>query len=74
MIVETVNGCTVPVGILQYLKSHKGVVALGDKSTPEEIYKLLKISKKAFKKTVGGLYKEQLITIGDFEIRLIEAE
>ena len=60
--------------LLQYLKSHKGVVALGDKSTPEEIYKLLKISKKAFKKTVGGLYKEQLITIGDFEIRLIEAE
>ncbi|MCX6291028.1 MAG: S1-like domain-containing RNA-binding protein [Bacteroidetes bacterium] len=56
--------------ILQYLESNKGVLALGDKSSPEEIYQQLKISKKAFKKTIGGLFRDRLITISDFEIKL----
>ena len=47
------------------------MLALGDKSTPDDIYDILKISKKAFKKTTGALYKERLITIGDHEIRLL---
>ncbi len=60
--------------LLHYLKSHKGFLPLGDKSSPEDIYRQLKMSKKVFKKTVGGLFKEQLITINDFEIRLVEPE
>ena len=60
--------------LLQKLKDNKGVLPLGDKSSPEEIYRQLKMSKKVFKKTIGGLFKEQLITIGDFEIRLVEGE
>lgn len=57
--------------LLQQLKAHNGILPLGDKSSPEAIYQQLKISKKAFKKTIGGLFKDQLITPGDFEIRLL---
>ena len=56
--------------ILKELEFNKGVLPLGDKSQPEDIYKQLKISKKIFKKTIGGLFKERLITISDFEIKL----
>lgn len=57
--------------ILKKLEANKGTLSLGDKSTPEDIYQQLKISKKAFKKTIGGLFKERKITISDYEIRLI---
>jgi predicted RNA-binding protein (virulence factor B family) len=53
------------------LKANQGVIELGDKSSPEEIYKRFKISKNAFKKTIGALYKERRITISDFEIRIL---
>jgi predicted RNA-binding protein (virulence factor B family) len=56
--------------LLRLLEENNGTLPLGDKSQPEEIYGRLKLSKKAFKKAVGGLYKEKLITISDFEIRL----
>lgn len=56
--------------LLNKLEQNKGRIALGDKSSPDEIYKELKISKKAFKKSIGGLYKDRLIEIGDNEIRL----
>ena len=57
--------------LIKMLEENQGLIALGDKSSPEEVYDLLKISKKAFKKTTGALYKERLITIGDHEIRLL---
>ncbi|EDM36781.1 hypothetical protein PBAL39_17944 [Pedobacter sp. BAL39] len=56
--------------ILDELKYAGGVIHLGDKSSPEEIYQRFKISKSAFKKVIGGLYKDRLITIGDHEIKL----
>lgn len=52
------------------LKESGGVIGLGDKSSPEDIYDRFKISKSAFKKTIGALYKERLITISDYEIRI----
>ena len=55
-----------------YLKENGGFLTLGDKSSPEDITRRLKISKKAFKKAIGGLYKERLIVISDYEIRLVE--
>ena len=58
--------------LLEYLKDNGGFLTLGDKSLPEDIYRRLKISKKAFKKAIGGLYKERLITISDYEIKLID--
>ncbi len=57
--------------ILHHLKINNGTIALGDKSPAEEIYSKLKMSKKNFKRTIGGLYKERLIEVTDFEIRLI---
>lgn len=57
--------------ILHLLENNNGVLELGDKSTPEEIYQKLKLSKKAFKKTIGGLYKDALISIEDFKITLL---
>ncbi len=57
--------------LYQELKDSNGVIHLGDKSSPEEIYQRFKISKSAFKKTIGALYKERLITISDHEIRIL---
>ena len=57
--------------LLAKLEENGGVLDLGDKSSPTEIYKRLKISKKAFKKTIGGLYKDRLIEIFDNEIRKV---
>jgi predicted RNA-binding protein (virulence factor B family) len=56
------------------LQENNGSILLGDKSSPEDIYNRLKISKKAFKKAIGSLYKERLITISDHEIKLVPKE
>ena len=58
--------------IYEYLKTHNGYCALNDKSTPDRIYYLFEMSKKNFKKAVGTLYKQKLITIEDEGIRLNE--
>lgn len=57
--------------LLFILKANKGVLNLGDKSSPEDIYQKVKLSKKAFKKTIGGLYKDRLIEISDFAVKLL---
>jgi len=56
--------------LFEELKADNGVIHLGDKSSPEDIYQRFKISKNAFKKTIGALYKERRITISDHEIRI----
>ena len=58
--------------LLLQLEENNGLITLGDKSSPEEIYRRLKISKKAFKKTIGSLYKERLIMISDYEIKRVK--
>lgn len=45
-----------------------GTLALGDKSSPEEIKSILGMSKKHFKKIIGGLYKAGLVTISEYEV------
>jgi predicted RNA-binding protein (virulence factor B family) len=57
--------------LLQELRENGGKIALGDKSTPDEIYERFQISKSAFKKAIGGLYKERIIVIGDHEIKIV---
>lgn len=49
--------------ILNVLKQADGFLPLHDKSDPETISKLLKMSKKAFKKAIGTLYKQKQILI-----------
>ena len=58
--------------ILLALKEHGGRVALTDKSPPEEIYRLFAVSKKVFKKAIGGLYKKRLISIDATGIKLAD--
>jgi predicted RNA-binding protein (virulence factor B family) len=44
---------------------------LNDKSPPEAIYKVFGVSKKAFKKACGALYKKRIIVIEKKGIRLL---
>lgn len=57
--------------ILDYLNKNRGVLKLSDKSSPEDIEAQLHMSKKLFKKAIGGLYKKKLIVIDKHEIRSV---
>jgi len=56
--------------ILKYLNEHADFLPLSDKSTPEKIKEKLQMSKKLFKKAVGGLYKDKAIEIQQDGIHL----
>lgn len=56
--------------ILAYIKQHNGEIPFTDKSDPDEIYKTFKMSKKVFKKALGALYKQRLITIEKNSVKL----
>ena len=56
--------------ILNYLKTMGGSIPLGNASTPEQIAKYFRMSKSAFKRAVGALYKNRLIKIEDYKITL----
>ena len=58
--------------LLRYLYENDGFCNLGDKSPAELIYDRFQVSKKAYKKAVGDLYKRRLITIADDGIRLVK--
>ena len=49
--------------ILGHLKAMGGFLGLNDKSDPAIIQEELEMSKKTFKKAIGGLYKQKLIRI-----------
>ena len=57
--------------LLRYLHENDGFCNLGDKSPSELIYDRFKVSKKAYKKAIGDLYRRRLITISDEGIRLV---
>jgi len=59
--------------VLVALKAHNGFLPLTDKSSPEEIADLLRLSKKGFKKVIGGLYKDRLVEIAVDGIRSRES-
>jgi predicted RNA-binding protein (virulence factor B family) len=56
--------------ILAALAAGNGFLPLTDKSAPETVVTLLRISKKSFKKALGGLYKEGLVSIEADGIRV----
>ena len=59
--------------VLSKLKnSREGFLLLTDKSSPDSIRFHMKMSKKAFKKAVGNLYKQKLITIESDRIVLVK--
>jgi len=57
--------------MLQKLKENDGCIFLTDKSAPEEIKEQLGLSKKAFKRGVGSLYKQKKVTILEDCIKLV---
>lgn len=56
--------------ILSILKKDK-VLNLTDKSSPEDIRSQLNMSKKAFKKAIGFLYKRKVIVLQEDHIELL---
>lgn len=55
--------------ILDLLDANEGVLGLHDKSDPEEIKRIARMSKKAFKKAIGSLYKQRRIELTDKGIK-----
>ena len=56
--------------ILELLNSYAGVLPFSEKASPEVIYRETGLSKAAFKRAIGHLYKERLITLDDGKIRI----
>jgi predicted RNA-binding protein (virulence factor B family) len=57
--------------ILNKLEENGGFLAITDKSSPVEIYSQFRISKKAFKNSLGTLYKNRIIDIRPDGIKLL---
>lgn len=57
--------------ILRKLEEKSGVIYLSDNSSPDEIKNQLEMSKKNFKKAIGGLYKDEKIDIHSDKIILL---
>lgn len=58
--------------ILQKLQDNNGFLNVTDKSDPVIILAKLEMSKKIFKKAIGSLYKQRLISIKEDGIYLVE--
>lgn len=57
--------------IFEALQAHDGFLPFNDKSAPEAIQVEFRLSKKAFKKAIGALYKQRKINIEADGIRLV---
>ncbi len=58
--------------ILAVIREYDGILPYNDKASPEVIYRDFQMSKAAFKRAVGGLYKAKKIEITDKNIKLAE--
>lgn len=58
--------------ILNYLKDHNGSMPFTDKSSPEEIEKIFKMSKATFKKSIGVLYRQRKVTLEKDAVNLVK--
>lgn len=54
--------------ILDLLEYENGILNLGDKSDPEEILRITGLTKSAYKRAIGKLYKEGYINLEDKRI------
>ncbi len=59
--------------ILDYLDSHEGLMRFTDKSNPVEIQAAFKMSKSAFKRALGSLYKAGRVELGPENTRKIKS-
>ena len=49
--------------VLEYLQDNGGEMEFTDKSSPDDIYETFEMSKKAFKRALGNLFKDQHIIL-----------
>ena len=59
--------------IIRHLQEMGGESQVSDKSDPEEIYRLFKVSKKKYKQALGTLYKSKRILIDPGKVKLINS-
>ena len=52
------------------MRDNGGFMAVGDKSSPQQISSLFKMSKKSFKTVIGNLYKQGIIEITPEGVKL----
>ena len=64
---ETIGG---KESFLKKLRDNGGFLAVGDKTSPQEISALFKMSKKSFKALIGNLYKAKIIEITKEGVKL----
>jgi predicted RNA-binding protein (virulence factor B family) len=57
--------------ILEFLKAEGGSSDLTDKSSPEAIYQVFNVSKSAYKKALGKLYKEKRVLLEKNLVKLV---
>jgi predicted RNA-binding protein (virulence factor B family) len=60
--------------LLDALQASGGRLEVGDRSEPDEIRRVLGLSKKAFKRAAGALYRERRIRIAETSIELAESQ
>ncbi|MBL4905390.1 MAG: DNA-binding protein [Flavobacteriaceae bacterium] len=58
--------------VIEAIYDHDGFLALTDKSAPEDIKSQLLMSKKAFKRAIGSLYKQKVILITEKGLELVK--
>ena len=58
--------------ILAFLEANGGTSTLTDYSPPDAIYKQYGVSKGNYKKALGALYKQRLVSVSKDEIKLLE--
>jgi uncharacterized protein len=58
--------------IVAKLKSCDGFINVNDKSDPETISQVFGVSKKAYKKAIGALYKKRVIILEKGGVRLVD--
>jgi predicted RNA-binding protein (virulence factor B family) len=58
--------------LLEALSRAGGSLPIGDKSDPDEISDLVGLSKKAFKRAAGSLYRNHKVEIFDHELRVVQ--
>jgi len=58
--------------ILAFLKANGGSSTLTDYSPPDSIYKQYRVSKGSYKKALGALYKQRLISLSKDKVTLLE--
>ena len=60
--------------VMRLLKENNGYLPYNDKSSPDEIYGFFGMSKKTFKMTTGGLYKQRKIVFTTGGIKATEED